>query len=144
MTTIKNLENMVEQSYELAAEIKRIEKEELTPKKEKLALLDSQILAVLEEHEMKSWKGAKGHVIRQRRYSVTTPKSIEDKQAFFSWLKAKHGDTVFWDKMGIHSGVLNSLYNEEMEAAKEAGDFMFEMPGVGKSSYRDTLSRRKV
>jgi hypothetical protein len=107
-----------------------------------LALLEAKILTTLEQHEMSSYKSAHGTVIRSVRYSVRVPKDIEAKVEFFKWLNDK-GRDVYWTYTTINSQSLNSLYKAEMEAAKEAGDFDFAIPGLGAPEGQPILSRRK-
>lgn len=46
---------------------------------------------------------------------VTTPKTIEDKKAFFAWLRAEYGEAVMMEKIGVNHQTLQSLYNAAAE-----------------------------
>ncbi len=49
------------------------------------------------------------------RMSVTTPKTIADKQALAQYLKDKGGDEEFWAKFSVNSQSLNAMYRADYE-----------------------------
>ncbi len=140
--TIAQFDSLIGDAYSVAADIEKLEAELLEPKRARLKELEGKILAQLEAQELSSYKCKHGQVIRTKRFTVATPKSIEEKVAFFDWLATK-GDEVRWQYTTVNSQSLNSLYKAEMEVAKEEGNFEFKIPGIGEPTFVATLSRRK-
>jgi hypothetical protein len=90
----------------------------------------------------------KGTAHFKARYSVQTPKSIEDKQALARYLEQKGGKEYFWTQFGVNSMTLQSLYKNEQkefeEKAKAAGEAtQFVLPGVGVPTAKITLELQK-
>lgn len=50
--------------------------------------------------------------------SVTTPKTKEQKEQFFDWIKSNMGDEAYWAYMTVNSNTLNSLYKTMLEDGK--------------------------
>jgi len=140
--TLADFEELVGQSYKLADEIAEMERVTLKPMKERLDNLDSQILEHLTKLDMTSFKSKHGTVVRSNRYSVQTPKSIQEKKEFFEWLNSK-GDEVYWSYTSVNSQSLNALYKAELEVAKSEGNLEFKIPGIGEPTATPILSRRK-
>lgn len=61
--------------------------------------------------------------------SVTTPKTIEEKEKLFEFLEKKFGREGLIAYQSVNSMTLNSLYNKEYEQAIESGT-EFEMGSV--------------
>lgn len=137
-----DFEAMIAEAYALDDEIATIKRETLAPKQARLDELEGKILQTLTDHEMTSYRSSHGLVVKSLRYSVRVPKDAEAKAALFGWLKDK-GEEVYYQYVTVNSQSLNALYKAEMEAAKEAGDFDFKLPGVGDPEATPTLSRRK-
>lgn len=140
--TLKDLENIIGNSYDIANQIDTVERETLKPLREKLDQLDAMIVEALTKAELTSFKSKHGTIVRSTRYSVQTPKTIEEKRAFFKWLNEK-GPEVYWTYATVHSASLNSLYKTEMEVAKQEGNLDFKIPGIGEPTATPILSRRK-
>lgn len=140
---IAAFETLIGEAYALEAEIEAYERDVLKPKKAKLDLMEGQILQTLADNELTSFKSSHGTVVRSTRYSVRTPKTIEEKTAFFEWLNKSKGREVYWTYVSVNSQSLNSFYKAEMEAAKEAADFDFKIPGIGEPEATPVLSKRK-
>lgn len=78
-----------------------------------------------------------GRVIYLRtRTSVQVPKSSEDREAFFDYLKERG---VFEQMITVHSNTLNSFYQGEYEQAVAEGNLSFKIPGIGDHNERFTL-----
>jgi len=100
------------------------------------------IQEALEEAEMQQHKVPGVALVSLRsRLSVQTPKTNEEKEALFGWLRDKG---IFLDKVSINSRTLNSLYQAEYEAQLESGVADWRMPGVGEPVVDNTLSLRKA
>lgn len=74
----------------------------------------------------------------EERYSVKTPKTIEEKKAFAEYLKEKGGEVYFWDKFSVNSNSLQAIYKgdhkEYLEKCKKEGTpekaALFAIPGL--------------
>ena len=135
-------EKLCQQSYDLAEDIKRIENEEIKPRQEELRRVDAQIMEIMNSMDKTSYKSSYGTIVKQTRYSVQTPKTIEDKKAYFKFLTEKSPE-LFWSQVGVNSQTLNAFYKQEMEIAKEEGNFDFEIPGIGEPVASEIIIRRK-
>lgn len=140
--TIEQFESVIAEAYQLDEEIDKYTKEVLGPKRQRLAELEAKILDELTRLDKQSYKSNCGTVVRQNRYSVQTPKTIEDKAALFSWLKDR-GEEVYYQYVGVNSQQLNALYKQELEIAKEEGNLDFALPGVKEPTLMVSLARRK-
>ena len=102
--------------------------------------LEAKIMGYLEEMEKDSHKGRLGTVYRVKRFSVQTPKTPEDKEAFWAWVLKSKGVDVYRSLRSVNSRTLQAFYKEELEAA---GDIDFKMPGVQEPTYSETIGTRK-
>lgn len=84
-----------------------------------------------------------GRVGISHKMSIQTPKSPEERRAFFAWLAEKKGQEVADAYMSINANSLNSLYNQLTEEAALAGEIL-EIPGLGEPVARVTLSLTKA
>ncbi len=140
--SLSDFEKLIVEAYALDDEIEALERDTMKPKRAALKELEGKILQTLADHDMSSFKSSRGTVVRAVRYTVPTPKTIEDKVAFFDWLNKEKGREVYWTYASVNSQSLNSFYKAEMEAAKEAGNFNFKIPGLAEPEATPILSRR--
>lgn len=140
--TLTEFDELIGESFKVKQEIEDFEKTVLDPLKDRLKTIDNKILAHLEKADLSSFKSKYGTVIRSKKFSVQTPKTTDQKAAFFQWLKDK-GDEVYWQYVTVNSQSLNSLYKEEMDIAKEEGNIDFVIPGILEPTYYEQLSKRK-
>lgn len=79
------------------------------------------------------------------KYLVTTPKTIEDKKAFFKYLEDTFGTVFLYDKLSVHSASLNKIYNDALEAKKDNGEdiSLFSIPGLQPPQVHTSLNFRK-
>lgn len=86
-----------------------------------------------------------GTVYEINKYLVQTPKTLEDKEKFFAYLKENYGDTFLMDKLGVHSATLNKIYNEALNEAKENGEDIstFHIPGLDSPNVYTNIGFRK-
>lgn len=54
-----------------------------------------------------------GKVTISRQLSVKTPKTPEEKQAFFAWIRNNLGEDSYYAYMTVNSQTLNSLYKQQ-------------------------------
>ena len=118
----------------------------LKPAKEAKALYDQteeKIIAVLKAAGKTSYKAEIGTFTITHTPQVTTPKTIEDKQKFFNYLKKTAGADVMWSYISVASGSLNTWYKEKMAEAEKNGTLMkFQVPGIDGMTTREALSFR--
>ena len=75
--------------------------------------------------------------------SVTTPKTLEEKEKFFNFLENKFGHEGLMAYLSVNSATLNALYNKELVEASDKG-IEFEMGKVlALPTLKRTLSVRK-
>lgn len=102
-----------------------------------------KIIFILQKMDKTSYQVKGRKLILSQRATVQTPKTKEEKEAFFNWCREK-GDAVYWQYVSVNSQSLNALYKAERDAAAEAKDLSWTgLPGVGKESIAYTLSIRK-
>jgi hypothetical protein len=112
---------------------------------DELELQEKTILDILVRENMTAYKGpaGTGTVIVSSRTSVKTPKTPEEKELFFSWLKQ---EGLFDNMISVNSMTLNKLYKELFQKAQEAEDIDFidrGIPGIGKPVVTPAISYRK-
>lgn len=109
--------------YETASRISS-EKNAICEKLEE-SLVD--LLVMLGKNSYEVDKVARVTVVN--RTSVTTPKTIEEKEKLFAFLEKKFGREGLIAYQSVNSMTLNSLYNKEMSEAVEK-KIEFEMGSV--------------
>lgn len=103
--------------------------------------LESKIIAVMDETEKeKIHVKGKGLIYTTDRFTVPTPKNLDDKKKFFKHLTERG---IFFEMVSVNSQTLNTFYKSEMENAVARGDVDFKLPGIGEPSHVRTLSVRK-
>jgi len=75
--------------------------------------------------------------------SVKTPKTNEEKVAFFSWVKANMGQDAHDAYMTVNSRSLNTLYKQASEEAAARGEVL-DIDGLEQPSSRSKLSFKKA
>ena len=110
--------------------------------------LELLVLDTLEKAEIPSYRSPDALVSTSVRRSYKTPKTVEEKQAFFEYYKAQGFDdgqdpeTAGWEILGVNSAKLNSWCKAELERREEENDFGVEFPGLGEPSEVTKLSVR--
>jgi len=126
----------------LHAEYKAKEKE-LKDFKDGMEPVNLKIQAIMLSQNLKSMPVDDSLLVLSQQAMVPTPKTKEDKEAFFQWLLQEKGEALYWHYIGVNSMSLNAFYKEEREAAVERQDIDFKIPGVGKEYTTHKLSVRK-
>jgi hypothetical protein len=101
-----------------------------------LELAESTMMEMLTQENMKSYDSPMGKVTLAYRTSVKTPKTPEDKEAFFAYLKNRN---LYDSMISVNSQTLNSLYKAELEEATERGDMDFAIPGIKEVTINQQL-----
>ena len=99
----------------------------------------------LNEHSGKKTYIAEGfgRVTVKEELSVRTPKTPEDKQKFFDWLRNHMGEDAYYAYMTVNSRSLNSLYKQKVEEYGEQGKVL-EIDGLESPSSFTKLSFTKA
>lgn len=79
-----------------------------------------------------------GTVSIVQKASVLTPKTIEDKEKLFQYLRSK-GKEVLYSLATVNSQTLNAWYQRELDDAAAKGILGFSVPGVGESVMRESM-----
>jgi len=138
--TVAEMDALIQKMVQKREEI-RLHKEIGSKLNAELEAMEYQAALFLKESERESYRSPFGTVYTINRWSVQTPKSDEDKIAFFNYLKERGLDLKY---MSVNSNALNSFYNAEMEAAKEQGTIMdFRIPGISEPTLTISTGLRK-
>ncbi len=114
----------------------------LNQRKAWLANMQAKMISVLEKFGRSNYSipGA-GMLIKSERLTVTLPKTPEDKQAFYTYLKEKE---LFEHLVTVNSMTLNAFYKKEFDIAAEEGRAVgFKIPGISDPKTITTLNVRK-
>lgn len=114
------------------AEASRIKKE-IT---EKVENLENEIIEMLTAEGLTTFSGEKGKIVVAFRTSVKTPKTPEDKEAFYTYLKNRG---LYDSMISVNSQTLNSLYKAEFEEAMNRGESDFAIPGLKEVTLTPSL-----
>ena len=121
---------------EYKAKIKRIseleEQWEENEKQKKVinAELDGlriEVMKMLKADDIKHMDTEFGRMSYYTRVNVSMPSNPEDRKLLFGFLQQ---EGLFDEMVSIHPGKLTSFYNTQREAALEANDPFFNVPGI--------------
>lgn len=114
----------------------------LKDRNKKLESLQSKMISVLDRFGRSNYDvpGVGKLMVAERSY-VGLPKTPQDKEAFYGYLKDKG---VFDEMISVNSNTLNSYYKREREIAREEGHALdFKIPGISEPSTSTTLRMTK-
>jgi hypothetical protein len=137
---MKDVIDLVDRFYELREEKSALEKQKAALN-EQLDAIEEKLLSHCEALELDQIAGSKAKVSVVNRFSWRVPKTLAEKDELFKYLRERK---IFMEMVSVNSQTLNSFCKEEMESAKERGDFMFQVPGVGEPTCTQGLQVRKV
>jgi hypothetical protein len=137
--TIAEFEQIIDESFVLKEKIEEIEKIQIGALKTRLHDLDQKILATLQHYNKTSYRAGRGMVVKTEKFSVKFPKDPEGKRLVRDFM----GEDTYSDMTSINFAVFNAWYKQKLEAAKEAGDIGFQIPGCEAPTYVEYLQRRK-
>ena len=137
--TLKQLEDAAEELRKLKEEKDKLEAQ-VDEINAKTASIHNKLVEWMEEFDKTSYKSKWGTIICATKMSVKTPKDPDSKAQFFAYLDQKG---IKDDILTINSKTLNSMYNAEMEAARERGETEFSMPGIEAPTVYKQISLRK-
>lgn len=139
--TLKELDHLTTEMFNQRA-FCEMKEAELKEHNKKLESLQAKMISVLDRFGRTNYEvpGVGKLVVSERSY-VGLPKTPQDKEAFFSYLKDKG---IFDELISVNSQTLNSFYKREREIAIEEGRAMgFKIPGIGDPSTSATLRMMK-
>lgn len=137
---LDKLKQLVDDTFRLKQERDEI-KDLLSKKNAALEVMQNEVKAILEASDLDRFDAGLGSVSVVSKSSVKVPKTEEDRDAFFAYLKDQG---IFDSMITVNSRTINSWYNKEKEAAVLRGDFSFEVPGLKDvSEYTDINMRAK-
>lgn len=137
--TSEDLKGLTKEVADLKKEIETAEVS-LKIKKEKLLTLSNMILRTLDLLELENIRAHGLLFYRETKSSVQTPKTPEDKEKLFEFLRKKG---IFLEFASVNSQSLNSLYKSLSEEAAKNGNYDFKLPGVGEATMYTSLKLRK-
>lgn len=137
--SVKEMNELLER----IAELRDRETEAADVKKKitaELEATETRLVEQLLENNLTSYRCPAGLASLSFRTSVKTPKTPEQKKAFFDYLKSigRYDELV-----SVNSQSLNSFYKEQLELAKEEGKEDVEIPGLTEVSINPNLSFRR-
>lgn len=102
------------------AEVDKIKKEAYAKFKEQ----ELKVIRMLEATGKKKYVSDAGQATLVNELSVQTPKTPEQKRAFFNWIRENMGDDAHDVYMTVNSRTLNSLYKEQSEVFAARGEVL--------------------
>ena len=138
--TVTEFDNLIKSIFDMENEIEADE-EKVKEKQRKLDSLKAKTVIALKEQERSSYKCEHGTVTISEKWRVKLPSEDADKKALFDHLRERG---IFEKYATVNANSLNSLYMQDWEAAKKAGEGMeFRMPGIGDPSLFEALKITK-
>lgn len=107
--------------------------------REKQRELERKIQSYLEYYGKDKHVSSVGTIEVRTRHSFKTPKTDEDKERFFTWLREKG---IFHRYVGVNSQALNGLLKQELETANESGQEL-RVPGIEAATEFKTIHLRR-
>jgi hypothetical protein len=139
MITVQELESRAKAIAELRSTID-MKNAELKEMNAAITELETSFIAALEEAGKTSYDSEFGRLTCVSRETYKTPKTLEEKEALFNWLKEKG---IFMETVSVVSQTLNALAKREKEASEERGEVFFQIPGLTEKTVSQYLSFRK-
>lgn len=138
METILDLKILVCQLFDAKASYAEA-KELAEGRSKRVTELESQVMQALEKSELDSFEVPKvGKITMKETESYQTPKSIDEKKAFFKFIQEKYGDEGFWTYMSINSRSLQTLAKQMVDEGADV------IPGLNLPTTYNKLSVRKA
>lgn len=119
-------------------------KAELKTSNAELTKLQADVNASMEQMELGELRLPElGLITRLKQFSTLTPKTPEDKQALFDWIRDTKGEDVLLSYQSIAASSLKAFYTQELELAKERNEYDFSIPGIQppKAYYRINMTK---
>lgn len=133
------LADLTKEAASLKKEIDAIEVQ-LKAKKTKLSEYQGQLLKVFEAADLDKISSHGFTFYIERRSSVKTPKTLEDKKRLFDYLDEKG---IFMEFASVNSQSLNKLYKTLEKEALDTGEIDFRIPGVDEPTEFEQIKMRR-
>jgi len=139
--TMQELDLLGQAIFKLKKEIEEQERF-IDGRKETLNKMQGKMLSILERFGRTNYAiPGEGMLIKTERLTVTLPKTPEDRESFFKYLRDKG---LFEDLVTVNSQTLNAFYKKEFEAAAQEGRAVgFKIPGISEPKTVVNLNVRK-
>jgi hypothetical protein len=140
-TTVLDMEQLTEKIQAKRLEIDQAQ-DVVKELNKQLASLELTMMEKLHELGKDSYKSEVGTISIIHRTSFKTPKTPEEKAAFFDYLRAKN---MFDALVSVNSQTLNSFCKAELETAIAEGRGLdFKIPGIGEPTVQEIIGFRKA
>ena len=103
-------------------------------------MLEGKMLDALDDAELTRFDAHDSMFIVGHKTSAKTPKTPEDREKFFSYLRDQG---VYEDLITVNSQTLNSYVKSEEALATERGELDFSIPGIAIEYYKQLSERKK-
>lgn len=140
MPTIDEMNKICEEISGLRTHVAEIGKEKKHAQLE-LDEKEAQLLQWMQDAGMHSYASPAGKFGLSARTSVKTPKTPDDRAAFFTWLRERG---LFDQMITVNSQTLNALYKNELEQAQASGADDVTIPGINEIKINTILSFRRA
>lgn len=137
MRSLQELDLLVMTLQSLEAEVKTLRKQ-ATEIDEKADTLRAEIMRELEEQGVDSFKGNTGTVSIATKFCVRMPSDMTVKAELADYMREKGIFDAMWT---VNYNSLNSWYNDEVQAAKDAGVYP-DIPGLEPKSEKNLQLRK--
>lgn len=139
--TVEELESAIQDCFDLKS-VHDAKKDEASEAWDKYSEKQNRVRGMLESLNKTSYKASAGTFSFSLTDSYKTPKTLEQKEAFFTYLKEKN---IFDEMITVNSKSLNSYAAKEIELQYDQGNFDFTIPGLekGEPAYRCSLRKNK-
>jgi hypothetical protein len=108
-------------------------------------VIEHKLLEYLQENDMKSFRvDGVALVSVTEKMAVKTPKTIEDKDKFFAWLKENKGEEVMKSYMTVNAQSLNSFFKQEWDMLSDDQKLTYQIDGLEAPAMSFKLSVRKA
>jgi hypothetical protein len=133
--SVPEFENLCEQVLKQRTLVKSMQAN-TDAQDEILKKMKAKLMVLMDQFGKSKYSSNSGTLYTKDEFSVKTPKSPEDREKFFAWLKAQD---LFDSMITVNSRSLVSLYNSKLE---ESGDPDFAIPGITEISSYKSLNIR--
>lgn len=134
---VSDLDKIVSELREAKDAIKDL-KDEQKKWNDMAAGCEARLLEYFEETGKTQHVGVDAKVHVRETMSFKTPKTRDDKEKFFNYLKEK-GEDIYWGLATVNSQTLNAFCKQELQIANDNKVFPFTVPGI-----EDPTSYKKV
>lgn len=141
--TVTDLDALIVRYFDTLQKDKVVAEAQLTAVNKEIMSIEGKLVAYLKALNRKNYQHPRGTVGISAKWRVGMPANDLDKAALFSWLK----EQGIYDKLAtVNSASLNSLWNQEREAAIKADPtaaLTFNLPGLPAPKMFEALTKRR-